>query len=146
MGTLFLSRDWAMCFKSFSVKSLHDRSKEWSCDCGSAKMLASALAESLPIEFAARFMSVIELLLCKPSTNTRPPSSTNRLSRRLRVMRESFPLNARPRYRPPCSERALFSDLVICRLPLCVFDYLQGWGLLIHFLPRGVLTRDEHHD
>ena len=144
MCTLFWSRDWAMCLRSFSVKSLHERSKEWRRDCGSAKMLASALAESLPIEFAARFISVIELLLCRPSTSTRPPSSTNRFSLRFRLMSESFPLKARPRYRPPCSIRFhLLTDMY--ELPQCVFGYLQDWDLSVHFLLLVALTRDEHH-
>lgn len=100
-NTLFSSRAIMTCFKSCSVKSLHERSKELRREHGSARMLASALADSLPMEFADKFKSMIVLLPWSPSSRTRPPSSTNLFRRRLRLTRESFPRRARPRYRPP---------------------------------------------
>ena len=99
--TLFSLRESKICFKSCSVKSLHERSNEWRWECLSTRILANAFADSLPIEFADKFKSVIVLLLCSPSSKTRPPSSTNLLRRRLRQIKESFPRRARPRYRPP---------------------------------------------
>mmetsp|Transcript_19711 Transcript_19711/g.66685 ORF Transcript_19711/g.66685 Transcript_19711/m.66685 type:complete len:260 (-) Transcript_19711:542-1321(-) len=98
---LFEASASAMSSTSLLTNWLHETSRDWSGDAPSLRMTASDAAESDPSELAERLRLVMVELLPMPSRSMRPPSSTRRLSRRLRWLSESLSRIARPRYRPP---------------------------------------------